>query len=139
MPFWRIARNYVRSFIIDLQVACLQIHWIWILPKAFIFLEHWFFSNVWFALYLIPKWYNKSKSNMDLTDSSYFSLLFNLFQPSVVIKSTPVIWFGLRIKWLISIWHEKIGWNELIDIQRHFSLWLLWMNFRKCFNHHVVS
>ena len=35
------------------------------------------------------------------------------FLPSVAFHKTPVIWFEVLIKWLVSIWNATLGWNEL--------------------------
>ena len=37
----------------------------------------------------------------------------SLFKPMLHSIWKPTIWFALKIKWLVSIWSSKLGWNEL--------------------------
>ena len=58
-------------------------------------------------------WYTKSRNPAD--ESPVMLSEINLFQHSVAFRIETSQWIALQIKWLVSIWSAKLGWNELVN------------------------
>ena len=82
------------------------------------------------------------------TDAFYWEsrLKLTYFSPVLHFISKPVIWLGLQIKWLVSIWNATMGWKELrralatYDFCRYsFDFGMCWQNWSAYPNHVVLD
>ena len=60
------------------------------------------------------KWFNITSVKL-VQHPSFFPIIFIHFSPALHFIQKPVISFAMQIKWLVSIWNARMGWNGLIE------------------------
>ena len=95
---------------IDMKTVCFPFQYcLW---KCFYFL-----SNKMHCLQCLDIFISFSfqSSMINVINKFYFNFCYlSRFSPVLHFISKPVIWFAVKIKWLVSIWNATLGWNNHI-------------------------